>query len=150
MRSLAMKLAARVGRRRSDVGTALLLYPAGVLVLLLFGAMALDLSHVRNERTELSNLARSAADDAAAAIDVGRLRAGDPLVIDLALARRFVDADLTGAHLGAVRVHVDSIVAGTTPGTVVVELSASVPHIIATWMGDQPLRVRATGRRTVT
>ena len=150
MRLITSTRAARVGRRRSDVGTALLLYPTGVLVLLLFGAMAMDLSHIRNERTELANIARSAADDAAAAIDVDQLRAGDPLVVDLVLARKFINADLAGAHLGAVRVRVDSIVAGVTPGTVVVELSAYVPHILATWMGDQPLRVRATGRRTVT
>jgi len=137
-------------KSRPESGTALLLYPAGVLVLLLFGAMAIDLAAIRDQRTELSNLARTAADDAAAAVDIQRLRQGDPLVIDLDVARQFVAIDLENQRMGGAQIRVDSIHAGADPGTVVVELSATVPHIIATWMGDQPLHVRATGRRTIT
>jgi Flp pilus assembly protein TadG len=62
-------------RLGDDRGSALLLMPAAVLVLLILGAIAADLSHLHNRKRELIAVADSIANDAATyGIDIGQLR----------------------------------------------------------------------------
>ena len=64
-------------RLRGDHGSALMLMPAAVLVVLVMGAIAADFSHLHNRKRELLAVANSIANDAATrGIDVGRLRTG--------------------------------------------------------------------------
>jgi Putative Flp pilus-assembly TadE/G-like len=56
---------ARESRFRGDRGSALMLMPAAVLIVLVLGAIAVDMSVVHLAKRDLVNLATSAANDAA-------------------------------------------------------------------------------------
>jgi hypothetical protein len=65
---------------QGDEGSMLVLMPVAVLIVLLLGAIAADLSHVHGAKRELMDVARSAANDAATAgIDRAGLRSGADL-----------------------------------------------------------------------
>ena len=103
--------------RAPDRGTVLLLFPAAALVMVVLGALVVDvtLSHVRAK--ELEAVASSAANDALAALDVGHLRSTGELRID---DRR-----------AAVIVH-QSVAAGPLP-------SATVDAVTVTSVGGRPV-----------
>lgn len=77
-------------RRRSDRGTVLLMFPAAALIMIVLGAIVVDvsLSHVRAR--ELESVASSAANDALGALDVDHLRATGELRFDIARAEAIV------------------------------------------------------------
>ena len=77
-------------RSATDRGTALLLYPVGVLVLMVLAAIAVDFSVIRLARQELLSTVQAAADDSVGMVDEESLRAGDRLVIDFDRATRLV------------------------------------------------------------
>lgn len=67
-------------QRWPERGSALLLVPAGLLIVILLGAVAFDVSRLYVARRELVDIAASAASDAAArAIDPAPYRAGGEL-----------------------------------------------------------------------
>jgi len=140
-------------RRRSatDRGTALLLYPAGVVVLICLAAITVDLTLVRTARRELVSVVQAAADDAAGAADPARLHAGDRLTVDLDRARRIVEADLEEVDLPGRLVSPVDVRLGDDPAEVVVLARMEVPSV---FLGALPgvsetttVEVAATGRR---
>lgn len=66
-------------RRTGDRGSALMLVPAGVLVVVLLGAVAVDLSAAHLAQRRLVQVTERAADDAAGMLDRDSLRAGGPV-----------------------------------------------------------------------
>ena len=89
-------------RRGGESGSVLMLMPAGVLVVLILGAIAFDLSVLFLRQRQATSVAVDVANDlASAAVDENELRATgtyrlDPEQAD-ALGRRFVDAsDIAG------------------------------------------------------
>ncbi len=137
--------------RSGDRGTAMLLYPAGVMVLLVLAAITVDLTLVRSARQELHSVLQVAADDAAGAADPDRLRAGDHLTVDLARARRIVAADLERTDLPGDLTGPVQVTAGDDLGEVRVEASMEVPSV---FIGALPgvadrtvVTATATGRR---
>lgn len=73
-------------------GSTLLLFPFGVLVLLLLGAITLDAAVVfRADRVAIDETA-ALADDIAGVLDAAAFAAGEGVRIDTEAARRLVDA----------------------------------------------------------
>ena len=63
--------------RRADTheqGTVLLLFPAAALIMIVLGAMVIDVSLSQVRARELESVASSAANDALGALDVHHLR----------------------------------------------------------------------------
>ncbi len=141
----------RAGRRRDDRGTALLLYPAAVVVLLCLAAIAVDLTLVRTARRELTSVLQAAADDAAGAADPAQLHRGERLTIDLDRARRIVAADLEAVDLPGHLVGTVDVRLGSDASHVVVSARMEVP---AVFLGALPgvadttvVEASASGRR---
>ena len=125
-------------RRRGQRGSALLLVPAGVLVLVVLGAVAVDSAVVLLAQRQLADVAAGAANDGAAAAldDAGFYRGGRLRVVEsraqaaaTASFRRtapagmvgpVVQAEVVGADPPRVRVtaraHVDLVFAPVLPG----------------------------------
>lgn len=107
-------------RSREDRASTLLLVPAATMVLLLLGAIAVDLSAVHLARRELLRAAAHAADDAASMVDRAGLRRTGEARLDPDAAARVVRAELALARLPgdvtAIDVRVDAA-AGTVDVT---------------------------------
>ena len=112
-------------------GTALLLFPAAVMVLMVLAAIAVDLTSIHLARREVYRIASQAADDAAAMIDHHSLRTGDLRTIDLSAATRLVRGELTVAKMPGAIVDGPRVRLGPRPGTVEVTLTISVEHFFA-------------------
>lgn len=98
--------------RRSDEASALMLMPAGLLVLLLLASVAVDMSLVHLRHRQALDVAGSAANDAVtAAADPGQLRQGvyriEPAEAQRVARRTIAASDLAPHLVGAPRVLVD-------------------------------------------
>jgi hypothetical protein len=82
-------LTARSPRRlRGDDGSSLMLMPAAVLIVIVLGALAADLSNVHNAKRSLIGVANSVANDAVTyGVDVDALRLGNGSAYPLTATR---------------------------------------------------------------
>ena len=127
---------------RSQRGSVLILVPAGVLVLMILGAISVDLSIAYLAQRQLQDAASAAVNDAAgAALDQARLRQGGTVTLDperaVAVVRQSVEADLRGpVRLTA------------APGVVVegrrvtVRLQGDAPYVFSPSIPGVPRRAR--------
>ncbi len=108
-------------------GSALLLFPAGVLILVVLAALSFDLSWAFQRKRALLELADTAAEEAVTVgLDDARLRADGAYCLDPAHAARAVQAAVDASALGASVVSVrlrDRTGAGCANG-VIVQLQA--------------------------
>lgn len=149
-------LSARNGRRRrcaDDTGSAMMLMPAGVLVILIMGAIAGDMSHVHAGQRDLIGLANSVAQDAVTfGIDRETLRNsnGKVFVFDHDLVFEAVTRSLT-VHASPNRkidpVTWADIVADNATHTVTVTLHGHVDYVFAKAIpgADKSALVKAIG-----
>ena len=72
----------------NDRGSSLMLVPAGVLVVVLLGAIAVDLSAAHLAQRRLVQVTERAADDAAGMLDRDALRSGNAVRVQPAAAER--------------------------------------------------------------
>jgi hypothetical protein len=114
--------------RRGDRGSTLLLFPAGVLVVMLLSAIAVDMSQLHTAQVDLETAVQSAADDAASMIDIDALRSTGQVSIDLEAARRTVADDLATASLTG-SPGVVSVELGPRPDTLVVVATRHVRRL---------------------
>lgn len=130
------------GRQR---GSSLLLVPAGVLILVVLGALAVDLSNVHLSQRELVAAAQAAVGDAAAAsLHEATFYHRGEAVVAADAARAEVVAALAASDLD---IALDSF--GLSPdGEVVIRVSARVDTIFARAVpgGPDVVVVRATAR----
>lgn len=84
---------------RGEAGNALLLFPAAVLVLVILGALAVDLGVAHLAQRDLANLSAAVANDIAAALDQESFYVEGETRIDPDLAERILDAAIA-AHPG--------------------------------------------------
>ncbi len=124
----------------TDRGSTLLLFPVGVLVVMMLSAIAVDLSMVHSGQRDLQRVVHSAADDAASDIDIEHLRQTGEISIDLTAARRTVVDRVRGSNMavdqiGAIRVEV-----GPRPNTLRVTVEATVRHIFGQAVPGAPER----------
>lgn len=97
--------------RRRERGSVLMLMPAGVLIVLLLGAVAFDMSLVYLRQRQASSLAVDLANDlATAALDETAFRAGDGYRLDPnaaeVLGRRMIVASGLAQHVRALEIDV--------------------------------------------
>jgi Flp pilus assembly protein TadG len=132
--------------RRRESGSVLMLMPAAVLIVMVLGAIAVDLSVVRMGQRELIAAAGDAANDAVTiGLDEAALRAGDGYRLDAERVRDSVE------HTLAAKGMLDDLaeppvvtIDGET--TVTVQLARRVPHLFAKALPGAPddQLVRAT------
>jgi len=141
-----------VGRRSrrcvGDEGSSLLLMPVAVLIVLLLGAIAVDLSAVRLAHRDLIDVAASGANDAATAgLDPTAFRRTGTYAIDLGRAYAALDRSIEHRHLAQSVTH-RSITAGPGPDEITVELEMTVPAFFAKSLPGAPhatnVRAQAT------
>lgn len=118
------------GRRSADRASVLMLMPAGVLVVLLLGAIAFDLSLVFLRQRQASSLAVDVANDlATAALDEAAFRADGRFRLDPDRADELGRALVATSDLGADVREVDVAVVGLD--TVEVRVVVDVDYVFA-------------------
>jgi Flp pilus assembly protein TadG len=118
-------------RLRGDAGSSLMLMPAAVMVVLVLGAIAVDLSVVHLAHRDLLSVADSAANDAVTAgLDPDALRATGEYHLDIGRATQAVQRTLA-VHQLTGRATIIAVTTGPAPGQVTVELSMTVDYVFA-------------------
>lgn len=138
--------ASRAGPPGQDGSIALLL-PAAVLVLLVLGAIAVDLAVVQGGQRRLVDLAGTLATDAVGQVDVDAALASGAAAIDLGAAQRH--ADRAAAALAATDARLRAVgcaVRGDGSGVVVTCRGTVDPVLGAGLPGNGPREVAATDR----
>jgi hypothetical protein len=87
-------------RRRGEAGSVLMLVPAGILVLLVLGAIAVDSAVVFLAQRDLANRTAAAANDIAGAAvsDEAFYTGGGAIVVPEGVADAFVDVSFSAAR----------------------------------------------------
>jgi Flp pilus assembly protein TadG len=137
----------RTGGR--DRGSALLLMPAGLLILLVLASIAVDMSLVHLRKRQAFELAAAAANDAATAgVDQGHLRTTHDYVLDPETARAVV-VDVVAASELAPELARPPVVTVTAAG-VSVELALEADYIFADVVPGAPDGTEVTATATAT
>jgi hypothetical protein len=124
-------------RNQCDRGTILLLFPAGMLIMFLLGAVVIDVGLTQVRARQLEAVAASAANDSLAALDISALRRGEGVVIHPAEARFHVEASIAAGPLPAATVeHVDVALDSQGRTVISVTLSLEVELVMAPGVGD--------------
>jgi hypothetical protein len=135
----------RTGGR--DRGSALLLMPAGLLIVLVLASIAVDMSLVHLRKRQAFELAAAAANDAATAgVDQGRLRTTHDYVLDPERARAVV-VDVVAASELAPELARPPVVTVTAAG-VSVELALEADYIFADVVPGAPDGTEVTATAT--
>ena len=135
----------RTRRAAAERATALVLVPALALVLIVLGAIAVDLVAAHAAQRSLHRVVSAAADDAAGMVDARSYQRDGVLRIDPTAAERVVRARLRTADLPG-RIETTTVTVGDT--TVDVQVRATVPHVFlgalpgAADIESVPIRVR--------
>ncbi len=111
-----------------------MLVPAGILVLLMLGAIAVDSAIAFSAQRELENAAVAAANDAVTqAISSDELQLGIAARPDASLVDQLVHRRLDGASVGGVDLRAQdvSVVTDEAAGTVTVSLDGDVDYLFA-------------------
>lgn len=133
--------------RCSEAGTAFVLAPALVLVMVALGAIAVDLSVLHAAQRSVGRVASSAADDAAGMIDQRSLQLRGEVGVDAESAGRLVRDRFDSTTLPGRLVALDVVVDGDR-----VEVSATVEvdHVFLRALpghaDSETVRVRTAGR----
>jgi hypothetical protein len=137
----------RTGGR--DRGSALLLMPAGLLIVLVLASIAVDMSLVHLRKRQAFELAAAAANDAATAgVDQGHLRTTHDYVLDPETARAVV-VDVVAASELAPELARPPVVTVTAAG-VSVELALEADYIFADVVPGAPDGTEVTATATAT
>ena len=134
-------------QRRSDRGSATMLVPVGVLILMFLAAIAVDLSAVHMAQRNLQDVLSSAADDAASSLDRDQIRLGEQVVIEQADAARIATAEVMSANLPGDLVGPIDVVVVSGGTAIEVRARLRVPHIFSILpRADRTTDVAAVGR----
>ena len=129
-------------------GSVLFLFPVGLIIVLLLGAIAVDLGNVWLQQRRLADAADSAANDAVTfGVDQGALRTGGELVLDPARVRTAVDRSVRAHDLpaatGAPAVAIGSDADGDP--TIEVRLDGEVDLIFGRMVRSGGIAITAVG-----
>ncbi|MGB6056925.1 MAG: hypothetical protein WBF71_01575 [Microthrixaceae bacterium] len=119
-----------MGRPIAERGTALILVPTMMLVLLALGAIAIDLSVLHLSHRTVHRVVSSAADDAAGMIDTRQVQIDGSVRIDSATARRTVAAHLEAASLPGTLQGAPQVEVSGDGLSLTVRVKVEVPHIL--------------------
>jgi hypothetical protein len=134
----------------ADRGSVLMLMPAAILIVLVLGAIAVDLTAIRLGQRELIAAAGDAANDAVTVgLDESALRRGDGYRIDPGRAETAVLAALDAKGLLDDLAEPPTVIVSGTD-TVEVRLARRVPHVFARALpggaDDELVRATVTAR----
>jgi hypothetical protein len=114
-------------RGTGDLGSTMVLMPAGILVVLLLAAVAFDLSWVYEAQHEAVDAAASAANDAVTfGVDPGRIIAGRGVHLDPTRVFQAVDRSLSVRRLRGYEPDRTTITTDAATGTVTVTVTCHV------------------------
>ena len=139
----------RRSRRARERGSVLFLVPVGLLIVVLLGAVAVDLGNVWLQQRRLADAADAAANDAATyGIDIGLLRAEGTVALDTArteaAARQSVAGQLLPPDARIAAVDPFAVSADGNPAvTVVIESRAAL--IFGRLVRNDGIAIRAAG-----
>jgi hypothetical protein len=159
-------------RLRGDRGSSLLLYPVGVLIIIMLGAVAADFSHVHMARRDLVELSGNIANDVSTAgLDEDVFRREELYMLDPARTARIAGDILATANSVPAPARLAAVGGSAanptlvdpvgrpirrcqpTPGQpcrVAVTLEARVPYIIGRGLpGDRAIDLRVTSYATL-
>jgi hypothetical protein len=145
------RLTARRTRSRRpgrDRGGVLFLFPVGFLVVVILGAIAVDLGNVWLQQRRLADAADAAANDAVAAgVDQRALRGDGSLELDADLVARIVDVSMAAQDLppGTGGPTVSFGVDGDGDPVVEVRIDATVDLVFGRLVRSGGLAISATG-----
>lgn len=139
--------------RYGEAGSALLLFPAGILILLVLASLSFDLSLAFQRKRQLVELADAAANDAVTAgLDEARLRVDGSYCLDPGRVARSVGRSLEASELQPRVVQVRLITApgAACPTGVAVTLAARTEYAFARAVPGMPAgaALEATGAAT--
>lgn len=135
--------------RQRDRGSALMLMPAGLLIVLVLASIAVDMSLVHLRKRQAFELAAAAANDAVTAgVDQGRLRTTHDYVLDPERTRAVVE-DVVAASELAPQLARPPVVTVTATG-VRVELALEADYIFADVVPGAPDGTEVTASATAT
>jgi len=142
-------VAGRRPQERSSRGTVLLMFPAAIMIMLVLGAIVLDVGVSQVRARELQAVADSAANDALASLDVIALRNGQPLSLDPVRAKAIVLQSVAAGSLP--HATVEAVAVGSDPSgriTIDVRLSLRVDLVISPALpgGARSTTITRTGR----
>ena len=139
----------RTAARDRDRGSALMLMPAGLLIVLVLASIAVDMSLVHLRKRQAFELAAAAANDAVAAgVDQGRLRTTHAYILDPERTRAVV-GDVVAASELASHLAGPPVVTVTGAG-VRVELTLEADYIFADVIPGAPDGTVVTASATAT
>ena len=135
---------------RGDRGSVLILMPVGVLIVLLLGAIAVDLTTVQLRRQQAVEAAASAANDAVTfGLDEDALRAGRGYRLDPRRVRQVVLRSLEDQGVADELVEAP-VVTEPTPTSVRVELVLRADYVFARSLPGAPHSTLVRGAATAT
>jgi Flp pilus assembly protein TadG len=138
----------RRGTRADERGSALVLAPAGVLIVLILASIAVDMSLVHLRKRQAFDLAAAAANDAATAgADQAQLRSGR-YVLDAQASRGVVADVVATSHLAPHLAAPPSV--SVADGRVVVEIALEADYIFAGVVPGAPDVAVVTARAAAT
>lgn len=135
--------------RHGERGSALLLFPAGMLILLVLAAICFDLTLAFQRKRQLVEVADGAASDAVTAgLDAARLRASGEYCLDQDRVRRSVAASVAAGELAVEVVTIRLTTSGACPIGVEVTLAATAPYPFGRAVPGMPsaVQLEATSR----
>ena len=136
---------------RPERGSVLMLMPAGVLIVLVLAAIAVDLSLVFLRQRQASATAADIANDlATAALDIEHLRATGEFRLDAATARSMGEELAASSDIADELIGVDVFVDGPDHVTVTVELRVDYLYANAIPGAADGTEVRATASAVAT
>lgn len=141
----------RLGRsmRGRQAGSVLMLLPAGVLILLMLGSVAVDGAIAFEDQRDLVALAQAAADDGAAVgVDVGHFRETGEIRLDADAVRRAIDRNIAARRDPAQPITVSWRIEGNQ---VVVDLRRVAPRLLTKAFpgGDRTVEARARSQLVI-
>ena len=132
---------------RRDRGSVLFLYPVGFLIVLMLGAIAVDLGNVWLQQRRLADAADSAANDAVTyGVDQNLLRSTGELELSEARIDDIVAVSIAGQALPPAATITDSsgtVIGGVPAVTVTVESRAEL--IFGRFVRSDGIAISATG-----
>ena len=134
-----------------DRGTVLLMFPAAMLIVLVLGGMAIDVSLSQVRARELQSVAASSANDALASLDIAALRNDGEIRFDHARAQAIVAESVAAGPLPSATIDFVGIQADALGRPeFVVTLSLEVDLVIAPALPGNLETTRITRTETVT
>lgn len=139
-----------LNHRSSERASVLLLMPAAIMIVVVLGALAVDVGLSRVRARELRFVAASAANDALAGLDVAALRSDGTIRIDVNDAREIVSAAVATGPLPEAEIESVSVAEDALGRLeITVRLSLDVELLIAPAIPGSPGSVRISATESV-